>query len=79
MPVFELHVNNKTQTPWSLGGRKPVLDATFEEELVQHVLQMQKRFFGLAPKELKKLAFDLAEHNKLPHQFSGQTKMAGKD
>lgn len=46
---------------------------------MQHVLQMQKRFFGLAPKELKKLAFDLAEHNKLPHQFSGQTKMAGKD
>ena len=77
--TLERHLNKKIACPGSLGGRQPVLDAVFETQLVEHILQMQKRFFGLSPKELKKLAFDLAEQNKLNHPFSLQLRMAGKD
>ncbi|KAJ8975956.1 hypothetical protein NQ317_011924 [Molorchus minor] len=49
-----------------------------EEELATYVKDMESRFFGLTTKDLRSLAYDLAEKNKLKHIFDKGTKMAGR-
>lgn len=44
--------------------------------MVDHALHLQKMLFGLSTVEIRKLAFDLAEKQALPHRFKNQT--AGK-
>lgn len=49
-----------------------------ELELVEYVQQMEGRLFGLTMLDLRKLAFDLAEKNKIDHNFCKKTGTAGK-
>ncbi|XP_055633226.1 uncharacterized protein LOC129773613 [Toxorhynchites rutilus septentrionalis] len=71
----------KSGSPVKTAARRP-LDSVFnsqqEEELVQHLLDLEKRFYGITMTNVRKLAFDLAEKNGLPHPFNKCTKMAGK-
>jgi len=66
-------------TPSNLGRFKPVFDEEFDEQLKLHVLEMQKRFYGLSLFDLRALAYRLAESNGLMHPFSHDTKLAGED
>lgn len=50
----------------------------FEEKLLAHVSDLSRRCFPLNRKEFLKLAFDLAEHLKVPHQFNMTKGTAGK-
>lgn len=59
-------------------GRRPVLSLDVEKQLVEYCLEMDKIHFGLATKDLKRMAFQLAIRNNLPHPFSGKTKSAGR-
>ncbi|XP_055634056.1 uncharacterized protein LOC129774359 [Toxorhynchites rutilus septentrionalis] len=61
-----------------LGPLDSVFNSQQEEELVQHLLDLEKRFYGITMTNVRKLAFDLAEKNGLPHPFNKSTKMAGK-
>lgn len=63
----------------SLGRFKPVFDIEFENELVMHVVEMQQRFYGLQLRDLRSIAYELAEKNNVAHPFSHETKLAGKD
>jgi hypothetical protein len=60
----------------SLGRFECDLGKEFEQALVTHVLQLQQMMFGLNTVELRKLAFELAEKQKVPHRFKNET--AGK-
>ena len=40
---------------------------------------MQRRFYGLSPMEVKRIAYELAEQLQLKHHFNQDKKMAGKD
>lgn len=62
----------------SLGSRKPVFNLRQEKELVEYALLMENRFFGLTLRELRSLAFEVAERNNLPHNFNRGKQMAGK-
>ena len=73
-PTLQRHFKNIVQTPGKLGRFRPVFDSIFEEQLTQHFLDMQKRFYGLSVKQCQKLAFDLAERNQLDHPFSKTEK-----
>jgi len=77
--TLQRHLKNTVQTPGKLGRFRPVFDSVFEQELTQHCLEMQKRFYGLSVKQCRKLAFDLAEKNQLRHPFPPSEKMAGVD
>ncbi|CAG9562347.1 unnamed protein product [Danaus chrysippus] len=55
-------------------GRKPVLSPALEEELVNYCLQMENNYYGLTASDLKRMAFQLAIRNNIPHPFS-QTKI----
>ena len=79
--TLERHVNQKVQNPGiqSWGGRSPVLNEDLENELEEYALKMQAMFHGLTPVDLRKLAFDLAEINKVPHTFNTEKEIAGQD
>lgn len=74
------HHNKLVRKPGKvlLGRFRPILDHQFESELLAHLLDMETRFFGLTTLEVRKLAFQLAEHNKIQHQFDKSSKMAGR-
>lgn len=57
-------------------GRAADLPPEIEEEIVNHVLQLERSLFGITRSDLRKLAYDVAEANGIPHRFkNGQ---AGK-
>lgn len=58
-------------------GRPQDLPSELENELVQHVLDLEQMFFGVTREDLKKMAFQLAEANSIPHRFNNESKMAG--
>jgi len=49
-----------------------------EEELVNHVLKMEEVLYGLTIRDIRSLAFQLAETNKLPNNFNKVNQLAGK-
>ncbi|KAK9730991.1 Tc5 transposase DNA-binding domain [Popillia japonica] len=61
-----------------LGRCQPVFSAALEDELVSHVLTLENRLFGLTLTDLRALAFELAENNKLPRTFNMEKRKAGK-
>jgi len=65
--------------PAGLGRFKRVFDQEHEDELCQHAIEMQRRFYGLSFLDLRSLAFQLAERNVLNHPFCKEEKLAGKD
>lgn len=50
-----------------------------EEELVSYLKTMESRLFGLTMKDLRSLAYQLAEKNGLWHRFNTETCLAGQD
>ncbi|KAJ8729016.1 hypothetical protein PYW07_006712 [Mythimna separata] len=61
-----------------LGSCHPTFSMEQEEELVHHILEMEKRFYGLTLQDVRRLAYQLAERNNIEHKFSKDTQMAGK-
>lgn len=61
-----------------LGRFKTVFSKDQENELVSHILHMERRLFGFTVSDLRGLAFELAEQNRLTHNFNRETRKAGK-
>lgn len=75
-PTLRRHLrglNNKTKF-----GRPNDMTAEMEEELAQHIMNLESSFFGLTITEVRKLAYELAEKYQLPHRFNKEKKIAGK-
>ena len=77
--TLERHKNRKVETPGCLGRFHTVLDAEFERELAAYCCEMQDRLFGLTARDLRALAFELAQKNRVENKFSIEKRMAGKD
>lgn len=60
-----------------LGSRHTTFDEDMEKELVTYLKDMESRLFGLTTRDVRCLAFQLAERNKLDHYFNKDTGMAG--
>lgn len=58
-------------------GRCVDLPKEVEEDLVKHILFLEERFFGMSRDDLKNLAFQIAEANRIPHRFNQKKKQAG--
>ena len=50
-----------------------------EDQLAEYALEMESRFYGLTIRDLRSIAFQLAERNNLPHPFNRTMMMAGLD
>lgn len=59
-------------------GRNTTLPPRVEQELVDYILKLESLLFGLCINDVRSLAFQIAEKNEIPHNFSQETRMAGK-
>ena len=73
------HIKQLVSGDCSLGRYKPVFSSEMERELSKHIVEMQERFYGLMPSNVRKLAFEFAEKLRIKHPFDCNTKMAGED
>jgi hypothetical protein len=64
--------------PTSSGRLKPVFTAEQEQELADHVRDLDSRFYGIGRKQLMHLSFEYAEKNNIPHRLNKVTKVAGR-
>jgi hypothetical protein len=71
-------LKNVDHQPSSLGRFKRIFDNHFENDLVQHAIEMQNRFYGLSLLDLRSLAFELAERNGIENPFDKEKKIAGE-
>lgn len=62
-----------------LGSFKTVLSSDQEDELAQYIIQMCSCGFGLNHKEIRQLAFQIAEKYKVDHPFNRKQGLAGSD
>ena len=62
-----------------LGSKIPVFPESMERELVDHIKALDERYFGFSTAELRKVAYQFAERNNIPHPFNDQKQEAGKD
>ena len=60
-------------------GRKPIFTPEQENGIVQHVKALAQVYYGLTPLQLRKAVHAYAEKLNIPHPFSKETKLAGKD
>ncbi|XP_043234050.1 MFS-type transporter clz9-like [Amphibalanus amphitrite] len=74
---LQRRVWGKCNVKVALGPRKQVFTPAQEIRLKEHILKMEKMFFGLTPKDVRSLAFQYAEINKFPHGL--KNGIAGMD
>ena len=60
-----------------LGNFKLVFNLEQEQELAKHLIFLESCLFPVTMKDLRELAFQLAEKNKMPHNFNKKTGIAG--
>jgi len=53
-----------------LGRYETVFNAGQEKALVEHVLTLEERLFGITLTDMRMLAFELAERNNIKHNFN---------
>lgn len=70
--------NSCKSTKGDLGGRRPVFSRELEEEFVQHIRDMETRFFGITLKDLQKLIFEFADKNNIKNPFNKEKGIAGQ-
>ena len=60
-------------------GRKPIFSNEMEMQLVNYIKEMEDKFFGLTPNDVRQLAFQLATKNGITNNFSVLYEKAGTD
>lgn len=65
---------NATANEMKAFGRQPTFTKDMETILTNHILQFEECFFGLTIREVRKLAFDIAEKYSLAHTFNNEKK-----
>lgn len=60
-----------------LGRFSTTFPMEMENELVEHIKMRENMLFGLTVTDLRKLAYEFAEANNLPHRFCKVEKIAG--
>ena len=79
----DVDMHRETTVPvFSIGYQRPrqVFDDTFERQLADYLLQASDIYYGLNPKDVRKLAYQLATKNKIEFPSSWENKkQAGED
>ena len=60
-------------------GRPKSFTPEQEDELVEVILDMEKRLFGLTRMDVRRLAYRYCEANRIPHNFNHNKELAGND
>ena len=70
------HIKGAVKKPGNLGRFGCIFSPKFEQAIIEHAVMLQRMLFGLSTMDLRKLAFQIAEHKKMPRSFSNG--MSGK-
>lgn len=62
-----------------LGRFRNVFSSEQENMIVEYILKMEGRLFGLTISDLKSLAYQFATRNNIKHNFNDDKEQAGKD
>lgn len=62
-----------------LGKYRKVFTDEQELELCDHIIEMERRFYGISQNDLRHMAYNLDVKNNVLHTFSDEKKMVGKD
>jgi hypothetical protein len=75
------HRDKQVAEPGTLkfGRYRCALPFEVEAHLKSHVIEMQRRLYGLKMKDMQRLAFDVADHAGASHPFNKEKRMAGED
>lgn len=75
------HRDQRTTMPGvlRLGRHTITLSVALERQLHDHIQYMEKALYGLTLRDVRRLAFDVAEAAGINHRFCKTSKMAGKD
>lgn len=75
------HLQNKNKKSKGTNhlGRESLLGPDIEKQLVEYILMLEEKGFGLTPKDVREIAFDYAQEHRLTNKFEVNTKMAGAD
>jgi len=60
-------------------GRDSILCPAIQTELVDYILMLEDKGFGLTPTDVRELTFEYAKRNNIRHTFDRNLKMAGRD
>ncbi|CAH1963229.1 unnamed protein product [Acanthoscelides obtectus] len=80
-PTFRRHLrslNKKANENVKSLGRHTTFSPETEMELAKHILKLEERFFGVTIRDVRRLAFQIAVRNDIPHRFNINKEMAGK-
>ncbi|XP_045462177.1 uncharacterized protein LOC123672207 [Harmonia axyridis] len=80
-PTLKRHLdskNIKANEGTKLMGRHPTLPPDVEQQLVDHLKKLEACFFGLTITDVRRLAFQIAVRNGIPHVFNEEKQIAGK-
>lgn len=70
---------NRSHSVTSLGRYDTTFTKEVENEFCEYLKKLDDMFFGMTAKDLRVLAYEYAEKNKIPHRFNPETKIAGKE
>ena len=57
---------------------KTTFSLAVEKQLCDHLLLLERHFYGLKIEDVRRLAYQLAEKNNIQHKFNEERQMAGK-
>lgn len=80
-PTLKRHLdskNIKANEGTKAMGRHTTLPPDVEKQLVDHLKQLEACFFGLTITDVRRLAFQIALKNDIPHVFNEEKQIAGK-
>lgn len=64
-------------TSKGMGRYASTFPVHMEKQLVEHIKTLEMMLFGMTTSDLRKIAYQFAELNHIPHRFSHITKQAG--
>ncbi|KAL4717994.1 hypothetical protein ACJJTC_013034 [Scirpophaga incertulas] len=68
----------KTEAATKLGRFDTTFSSIIEEEFCEYLLKLDNMFQGMTAKDLRTVAYEFADKNKIPHRFNNEKKMADK-
>jgi helix-turn-helix, Psq domain len=76
IPKSTLHRHHKRKDIKN-HGHQTVLSMEFERELAEYINDFEKHLFAINIMDIRRLAYQMAVHNGIPHPFNNETHMAG--